>query len=94
MKAHEASSEKETRDEQAAGSPVKPQSYRTTNRGTVQSVILVAEATGNAGRHVVSQLLRAGSAVRASPSNPEFAGLPGDVGVARSDLSLPETLGA
>ncbi len=79
---------------QAADSPTKPQSYRTTNRGTVRSVILVTRATGNIGRHVVSQLLHAGAAVRALTRNPDSAGLPGDVDVVRGDLSDPGILDA
>jgi uncharacterized protein YbjT (DUF2867 family) len=79
---------------QAAGSPTKPQSCRTTNRGTVRSVILVIRATGNIGRHVVSLLLRAGAAVRAVTRNIGSTGLPNDFDVVRGDLSDPGMLDA
>ncbi|MGW3204093.1 NAD(P)H-binding protein [Streptomyces sp. NPDC001135] len=49
-------------------------------------------ATGNVGRHVVVELLAAGSAVRAVARDPETAGLPEHVTVVGGDLSQPETL--
>src|SRR5437764_734095 len=45
-------------------------------------------------RHLVSQLLSTGAAVRALASDPESAGLPADVDVVRGDLSDPDTLEA
>ena len=72
----------------SVGSPTKPQTYRTTNRGTVQSVILVTGPTGNVGRHVVSQL-RTGPAIRGLTGNPDSAVLPGDV--VHADLFVPTT---
>ncbi len=63
-------------------------------RNRKKSVILVTGATGNVGRHVVSQLLRTGAAVRALTRNPDSAGLPGGVDVVRADLSVPDTLDA
>ncbi len=66
-----------------------------TNRGTVQSVILVSGATGtNVGRHVVVQLLGTNAAVCALTHNPESAGLPDDVDIVRGNLSLPDPLSA
>jgi len=41
--------------------------------------ILITGATGNVGRHVVAQLLRAGARVRALTRNPDSTGLAGDV---------------
>ena len=58
----------------------------------MQRMILVSGATGHVGRHLVSQLLRTGAAVRALVRNPDSAGLPGDVEVVRGDLSAPDTL--
>ena len=58
------------------------------------TMILVTGATGHVGRHVVSQLLRTGAAVRALTRNPDSAGLPGGVDVVRADLSVPDTLDA
>jgi uncharacterized protein YbjT (DUF2867 family) len=55
-------------------------------------VILVTEATGNAVRHVLVQLLGTGAAVRALIRNPESAGLPEDA--VRGVLSVPDTLDA
>ncbi|MFC4010929.1 NAD(P)H-binding protein [Nonomuraea purpurea] len=52
--------------------------------------ILVTGATGNVGRHVVSQLAEAGLEVRALARAPERAGLP--VETVRGDLTAPETL--
>ena len=54
--------------------------------------ILITGATGNVGRHVVAQLLRAGARVRALTRNPDSARLPGGVELAHGDLSIPETL--
>jgi len=59
-----------------------------------QSVILVTGSTGNVGRHVVSQLLDEGAAVRALARNPDSAGLPEGVEVVRGDLSVPDSLEA
>jgi uncharacterized protein YbjT (DUF2867 family) len=59
-----------------------------------RSVILVTGATGNVGRHVVSQLLHTGVAIRALGRNPTSAGLPNGVDVVRGDLSVPDTLDA
>ena len=55
-------------------------------------MILVTEATGNVGRHVLVQLLGTGAAVRALIRNPESAGLPEDA--VCSGLSVPDTLDA
>jgi uncharacterized protein YbjT (DUF2867 family) len=54
--------------------------------------VLVVGATGNVGRPVVSQLLARGAQVRALARNPDTAGLPPQVEVARGDLTIPETL--
>ena len=59
-----------------------------------KSVVLVTGATSNVGRHVASQLLGTGAAVRALTRNPESAGLPGGVDVVCSDLSVSKTLDA
>src|SRR5438093_12904248 len=59
---------------------------------TGKDKILITGATGNVGRHVVAQLLRAGARVRALTRNPDSARLPGGVELARGDLSIPETL--
>jgi uncharacterized protein YbjT (DUF2867 family) len=56
--------------------------------------ILVIGATGMVGRQVVSQLIDAGSPVRAMTRNPETANLPPQVRVVRGDLTVPETLDA
>jgi uncharacterized protein YbjT (DUF2867 family) len=56
--------------------------------------ILVTGATGNIGRHVVSQLVAAGVPVRALCRNPQSAGLPASAEPVRGDLTLPETLDA
>ncbi|MGH3901932.1 MAG: NmrA family NAD(P)-binding protein [Pseudonocardiaceae bacterium] len=53
---------------------------------------LVTGATGNVGRHVVDQLLRAGRRVRALTRNPKAATLPDGVEVVTGDLSAPHTL--
>src|SRR5438128_1377737 len=56
----------------------------------MKEIILVTGATGNVGRHVVSDLLSMGMPVRALTRNPDSARLPGGVGVTRGDLlSLP-----
>lgn len=57
-----------------------------------QGVILVTGATGNVGRHVVSQLLDTGAAVRALTREPASAGFPDSVEVVRGDPSHPDTL--
>jgi uncharacterized protein YbjT (DUF2867 family) len=51
---------------------------------TERSVILVTGATGDVGRHVVSELLAAGAAVRAVTRDPDAAGLPGGTEVVRA----------
>ncbi|MGW4960361.1 NAD(P)H-binding protein [Nonomuraea sp. NPDC004186] len=56
------------------------------------STILVTGATGNVGRHVVSQLAGAGLEVRALVRDPARARLPEHVEVVRGDLSAPGTL--
>jgi uncharacterized protein YbjT (DUF2867 family) len=40
---------------------------------SAQTTLLVTGSTGNVGRHVVSQLLRMGAAVRALTRNPDSA---------------------
>ena len=54
--------------------------------------ILIAGATGNVGRQVVSQLMAIGEQVRALARNPDTAGLPPQVEVVRGDLTVPDTL--
>jgi uncharacterized protein YbjT (DUF2867 family) len=54
--------------------------------------ILVTGATGNVGRHVVDQLLRANQHVRALTRNPNTAKLPDGVEVVAGDLGAPHTL--
>ncbi|MCK2241689.1 MULTISPECIES: NAD(P)H-binding protein [unclassified Crossiella] len=54
--------------------------------------ILVAGATGTVGREVVRQLLAGGHRVRALTRNPEQAGLPAEVELARGDLSNPASV--
>jgi uncharacterized protein YbjT (DUF2867 family) len=56
--------------------------------------ILVIGATGMVGRQVVSQLIAAGSPVRAMARKPEAANLPPQVQVVRGDLTVPEALDA
>jgi uncharacterized protein YbjT (DUF2867 family) len=53
--------------------------------------ILVTGATGNVGRHVVDQLVRAGVDVRATSRNPASLDLPAEVDVRRADLTDPKT---
>lgn len=57
-----------------------------------KNMVLVTGATGNVGRHVVSQLLNIGVRVRALVRNPDTADLPDGVEVVRGDLAAPETL--
>lgn len=52
-------------------------------------MILITGATGNVGRHVVSQLVERGVEVRALTRDPERAGLPDGVDVVRGDLADP-----
>src|ERR1700693_2557773 len=54
--------------------------------------ILIIGATGRVGRQILSQLPATGLQVRALARNPQTAGLPPHVDVARGDLTLPETL--
>jgi uncharacterized protein YbjT (DUF2867 family) len=54
--------------------------------------ILVIGATGNVGRHVVSQLTATGARFRAMTRNPDSSRLPREVDVVRGDLTVPETL--
>ncbi|MEV0200330.1 NAD(P)H-binding protein [Nonomuraea sp. NPDC050691] len=54
--------------------------------------ILVTGATGNVGRHVVSQLAGAGIPVRALVRDPSRARLPEGVQPVAGDLTAPETL--
>lgn len=58
------------------------------------SRILVIGAKGHVGRQVVLQLIAAGAPVRALARNPNTAGLPPEVEVARGDLTVPESLDA
>ncbi|WP_049571085.1 NAD(P)H-binding protein [Nonomuraea sp. SBT364] len=55
-------------------------------------MILVTGATGNVGRHVVTQLAGAGLKVRALVRDPGRADLPEGVEVVKGDLTAPETL--
>jgi len=61
---------------------------------TEQPKILITGATGTVGHQVVAQLLEAGVAVRALVRDPDSAGLPGGVELARGDLSDPDSLSA
>ncbi|WP_394620437.1 NmrA family NAD(P)-binding protein [Lentzea sp. JNUCC 0626] len=54
--------------------------------------ILVAGATGNAGRQVVHELLALGQQVRALTRNAATARLPAGVEVVEGDLTRPETI--
>jgi uncharacterized protein YbjT (DUF2867 family) len=56
--------------------------------------VLVIGATGNVGRHVVSQLAATNLQVRALTRNPDVANLAPPVEVMRADLTFPETLDA
>ncbi len=56
--------------------------------------ILVTGGTGSVGRHVISELVARDCDVRAVVRDPCTASLPPGIGVARGDLSSPETLGA
>jgi uncharacterized protein YbjT (DUF2867 family) len=56
--------------------------------------ILIIGATGNVGRHVVSQLRGAGAQIRALARSPQNAVLPSHVDVVEGDLTHPETLAA
>lgn len=62
------------------------------NGDEAQRVVLVAGATGNVGRHVVSELLGAGAAVRALTRDPASAGLPQGADAVRGDLGSPDSL--
>ncbi|WP_129667658.1 NAD(P)H-binding protein [Phytoactinopolyspora endophytica] len=55
--------------------------------------ILVTGATGNVGRHVVAELLDAGTDVRVMTRNPDTARFPAGVEVVRGDMTEPDTLG-
>ncbi|TDD80161.1 NmrA family NAD(P)-binding protein [Actinomadura rubrisoli] len=48
-------------------------------------MILVTGATGNVGRHLVGELIRAGAKVRALTRDPETARLPSEAELARTD---------
>ena len=54
--------------------------------------ILIIGATGNIGRHVVTQLTAGEAQVRVLVRNPEAVDFPPRVDVMRADLTLPETL--
>src|SRR5437870_2286573 len=56
--------------------------------------ILVTGATGRVGRLVVTELLRAGVAVRALTRRPAAADLPAAVEVVAGNLTAPESLDA
>jgi len=51
------------------------------------------QGTGNVGRHVFTELVRAGAAPRVLTRNPAAANLPGGTDVVYGDLSKPDTLG-
>lgn len=53
---------------------------------------LVTGATGNVGRNVVRQLVKAGEEVRALTRSPRTSGLPAGVQVIAGDLTQPESL--
>ena len=54
--------------------------------------ILIIGSTGNVGGKVVAHLTASGVRVRALARNPDTAGLPPQVEMARGDLTAPETL--
>ena len=54
--------------------------------------ILVTGATGNVGRLVVDQLIKAGASVRALTRDPSTAALPAGAEVAAGDLTRPSSL--
>ena len=54
--------------------------------------ILVTGATGNVGRHVVSQLLASGASVRALTRKPGAGNLPVNVEIVQGDLTVPESI--
>lgn len=56
--------------------------------------VLVTGATGTVGRHVVSELLRRGTAVRVLARRPPAGGFPDGVEVVAGDLAAPETFAA
>jgi uncharacterized protein YbjT (DUF2867 family) len=56
--------------------------------------VLVTGATGQIGRAVVAELLRAGVPVRALTRRPDAARLPAAVEVLPGDLTVPESLGS
>ena len=55
---------------------------------------LVTGATGNTGRHLVTELVRRGERVRALTRNPATAGLPSEVELVAGTHTAPETLDA
>ncbi|MGA8598293.1 MAG: NAD(P)H-binding protein [Bryobacteraceae bacterium] len=67
---------------------------QTNNRNneSKQKPILVTGATGNVGRHVVSQLLTAGYSIRALTRNPDSANLPREVTLFRGSPSAADIL--
>lgn len=65
---------------------------RNTFNKSLQGRILVIGATGNVGRHVVSQLLNIGNEVCAMVFDPGAADLHDDVEVMRGDLADPDIM--
>ena len=57
-------------------------------------MILLTGTNNNVGRHVVSQILNTGAAVRGFARNLHSAGLPGYIDIVHDDLSIPDTLDA
>ena len=57
-------------------------------------MILFTGTTNNFSRHVVSQILETGAAVRGFARNLHSACLPGDIDVVHEDPSIPDTLDA
>ena len=57
-------------------------------------MILFTGTTNNVGRHVVSQIMNTGAAVRGIARNLHSAGLPGYIDIVHDDLSIPYTLDA